>query len=132
MEVLKARWIGTNDRDDPDSIVHHGVRYNKNEWTDVPFDKENEAHLVRKAKLLGHPHFQVKGTKPGGEEAAADLPPPAAGPVRAPSTKYSVRGNKKDGWEVVDQNGHRVGDDVPFKTAEDAQTAADMLNAPKP
>lgn len=132
MEVMNVRWNGGPE--DPAEIHQFGHTFRKGEAVKIHYDKDNPDHVTRIKKLKGNPHFEVKGEKQA-EEAALlsnDRPPVDPRPARAPATTYKVAGSKKDGFRVVDENGATVGDNVPFKTAEDAQTAADMLNAPKP
>ena len=142
-KTIQVRWNGS--KDDPDTIVQHGITFEKGKWTPVPdvSDKPNDPNQGRLAKFASNPWFEVQGAdkgeqapNAGGTLANTVSATKAHGePERAPLTTFkavsrplpAVKGQSaKVEWIVIDEKGEATKD--VYATQADAQTVADALN----
>jgi hypothetical protein len=148
-KTVKVRWNGA--KEDPDTIVQHGVTFNKGEWTDVPVESESAAdagrtnqalggpvkmhpHQHRLAKLKSNPWFEVKGedadekpstgTATGGKQSSQ----PHTGTARAAVTTFAPvaqsNGRGKPKTWVIEGKNAVTGASVPGPTDEYADEAS--------
>jgi hypothetical protein len=129
----QVKWNGL--KEDPDTIVQHGIEFEKGQWTPVPDESDPKGdprhpHRHRIEKLKANPQFEVKGHEADKTDEAPAAPPAHTAPVRAPATSYSVQSTgkgKKKVYIVVGKDGAAANSDE-YADEASAQAVADAMN----
>lgn len=149
-KTVQVRWNGA--KEDPDTIVQHGITFNKGEWTDVPVSEKDDTangaveNRKRLSKFRHNSWFEVKGyendTPPtAGELAGNESTAQTAGVARAGLITYKPEAvtdgkGKAVSWRITGKN-PVTGANVPGPTDEyadeaSAQVVCDGLNQVAP
>ena len=148
-KTKQVRWNGA--KEDPDSIVQHGITFEKGVWTSVP-DDSNDAEAsnlsltigadtvqsIRKGhkpvihRLRDNPQFEVKGME--ADDESETVPQGSASIARAPANTYAVQGVTPQGkrkpthWVIVNKDGDAIPNGDEYADEASAQVVADGMN----